>query len=326
MLQLDSLRANARKAPLLACVAILIGCSGTSSTPALQLRPALRVQGLSGSVGGHRDLYVTNLDGSVLVYSANIHRPNPPVLRTITAGLTRAFGVAVDAAGDFFVVNSQNGGSSVAEYKVGARSPFLTIRQGLDAATAVTVDAKGTLYVNSATHTATRDAIVVYAAGATRPLKTITLPVKTYQVIAGGLAFDTQGNLVVAVTLLHARGHVNTLLFQIAPGAGRAEQLRLNGVPGAAIAIDGSGNLYAAGAMSLAVFAPGDSNPSRILTLAGTPTLLTVASDGTLYVPEQVGQNNSPVIEEFAPGAPTATNTFSGPPGSSLIDAALGPQ
>src|SRR5271155_5590391 len=52
-----------------------------------------------------RVLFVSNLDGGIRFYSADIHEKTPPLLGTITTGASRPEGVWVDRKDTLYVVN-----------------------------------------------------------------------------------------------------------------------------------------------------------------------------------------------------------------------------
>lgn len=49
-----------------------------------------------------RRLFVSNLDGSIRIYTADIHHQNPPMIRQITQGATRPLGDWIDRSTEQF--------------------------------------------------------------------------------------------------------------------------------------------------------------------------------------------------------------------------------
>jgi len=258
----------------------------------------------STAAGAKRILFVSNLIGSVRMYTADIHQSNPQLLGSITTGLVRPEGVWIDRKGSLYVVNAEGGNNvpNVVEYKHGATTPSLTITDGLFSPATVAVGRDGTVYVNAVSQGTTGE-VVEYAPGATTPERTIALPSPQYDLEPGDLAFDKNGNLLAAT--LGPIGNV-VHVFKIAPGSSQAVDLGLQGAGGACIGVDGEGNLYAGGTnFFVAVYPPGSNAPSRTFSLnlfSFFPYGLTVGRDGTVYV------TGSSEVVEFAPGASTPTN------------------
>jgi len=291
----------------------------------------------SGAKSSKRVLFVSNLDGSVRIYSADIHQKNPPLLETITSGASRPEGVWVDSRDTLYVVNASNGSqeAKLSEYKRGATVPFRTIITGLlDGPSAVAVGNDGTVYVNSVSDSETAPnplsqggptgAVVVYGPGETTPKATIDLPqAAEYGLTAGGMAIDKLGNVYAA-----NEGNAAVVnVFKIVPGSLQVTDLALTGPGGEAIAVDGSGNLYAGGFAGgyagyfVAVYAPGTTSPSRTIPLYFQAYGITATSNGTLYV---VGDDD---VYEFAPGASDPTNVIDTLDGETFTyDAAIGSQ
>ncbi|HLY02938.1 MAG TPA: hypothetical protein VKR56_10665 [Candidatus Cybelea sp.] len=281
-------------------------------------------------------LFVSNLDGGIRIYSADIHEKNPPLLKTITTGATRPEGVWVDSKDTLYVVNAStgSGGPSLSEYKRGASRPFRTITTGLlGYPGAVAVGNDGTVYVNTVSDSETASnppsqggstgAVVVYGPGEITPKATIDLPqAAEYGMAAGGMAIDKQGNVYAA-----NEGDADVVeVFEITPGSLQVTDLALTGPGGEAIAIDGSGNLYTggfagSGGYFVAVYPPGARSPSRTFPLYFQAYGMTATSNGTLYV---VGEDD---VYEFAPGASTPTNIVGTLDGETFTyDAAIGSQ
>jgi streptogramin lyase len=277
-----------------------------------------------------RVLFVSNLIGSIRVYSADIHEKDPPMLRQITSGATRPEGVWIDSKDTLYAVNAANGEepATLVEYKRGASSPFRTITNGLlYGPGAVAVANDGTVYLNTVRESETgalTGAVVVYASGKTTPKETIALPEPAeYALSAGGIAFDPKGNVYVA-----NEGNLDTVnVFKIAPGSSQATNLDLTSYGGDAIAMDGAGNVYAGGYAGgysgyfIAVYPYGATSPSRTIPLSFQAYGITAAHNGTLYV---VAINE---VVEYEPGASEPVNTIGTDYGETFtFDAAIGSQ
>jgi sugar lactone lactonase YvrE len=274
-----------------------------------------------------RLLFVSNLIGSIRIYTADIHDQNPPMLGQITQGATRPEGEWIDRKGVLYVVNAEQfpTAANVVEYKRGASSPFRTITDGILSPYAVAVAKDGTVYVNSIGELpsgGTTGMVVVYPPGGLAPKLTITLPeAAEYGMSGGGIALDAQGNVYVA----NFGDAAVSQFFKITPGSSHATSLGLTGYGGDAIAIDGAGNLYtggfSGGSYFVAVYPPGATSPSRTIPLNFEAYGLTVTSNGTLYV---VGDDQ---VAEYAPGANTPSNTVDTLYGETFTyDAAIGSQ
>lgn len=145
-----------------------------------------------------RVLYVGNIDGqpglgNILVYTASMK--NPQLIRTISNGTGRPFGMWVDAKNILYVANFPNKDpGSVTEFKPGASSPFFTITNFVGWPEAVAVDAHGNVYVNESLEDT--GYVQVFPPGSNNAKYTINTGIGGYAFEAGGLAFDPKGNLI----------------------------------------------------------------------------------------------------------------------------------
>jgi hypothetical protein len=284
----------------------------------------VRITNRSGAGRAPRELlFVTNLDGTIRLYPADIHNFHAKLLGMITKGATRTEGVWIDSKGTLYVENGTQypAQANVQEYKHGATSPFRTITQGLDLPGAVAVGRDGTVYVNQLGEGGggTIGVVVVYPPGGTMPERTIPLnPAPEYGMNAGGMAMDAQGNIFAATSGNAGEVHV----FKIAPGSSQATDLNLQGYGGSAIAVDGAGNLYTAGFNGfIAVYPPGSTSPSRTIPANFSVYGMTAKPNGTLYA---VADR---FVAEYAPGTNTPINYVDTLYGSTFsYDAAIGSQ
>jgi hypothetical protein len=189
-----------RSASAIVLASIVAGCSG--GQPQLGTLPSVQTFAI-GSKSPQRLLYIStqadqSTHGLILVYPAGLRQHNAQLIRKFYAD--RPQSLWVDSSGVLYVVNTfNNGPCSVAEYQPEASTPSLTITNGLGDARTATVDTLGNVYVNTRDLGTGTDVIVVYGPGGTQPIKTITLPIRGYDLGPAGIAFDPRGNLFVAV-------------------------------------------------------------------------------------------------------------------------------
>ncbi|MBV9263497.1 MAG: hypothetical protein JO324_04180 [Candidatus Eremiobacteraeota bacterium] len=252
-------------------------------------------------------LYIADFDGKpglgqIHVYTAGMK--NPHQIGVITNGTGRPTGLWVDDRNYLYAANQSNlDPASVTEFKPGAASPFFKITNFMGYPMSVAVDAQHNVYVNESVQD--HGFVQVFAPGSNSPLRSIDTGIAGYAFEAGSMAFDPQGNLIVAEQaklLLH--------VVKIAPGSSIATpmNLNLNNITGPGLGIDKAGDIYIASSQAgtASVFAPGQTQPSRTIAAAGGYGLAWVTPDGAFY--EASGEST---VIEVAPGAssPTATIT-----------------
>lgn len=263
--------------------------------------------GLSFPWGIARDtagrLYVANLGTSasssetLTVYAPNATGNAAPIatIAGSNTGLHSVQGIAVSAAGQLYVVNIGNGGSSgdsitvYAANATGNAAPIYTIagsNTGLSAPWAVALDAAGRLFVSNAGPRGTNpgNSITVYAANATgnaAPIYTIAGS-NTGLSSPESIVLDDVGQLyVLNVTIVSNVAYYSITVY--APGAsGNAAPTQtitgsntgLSNPVG--MAVDGTGKLHVANfgiGGSITVYAPGATgNAAPIITIAGNNT------------------------------------------------------
>lgn len=283
---------------IVALALLAAGCSGGAVTPAAP-SPA----GVAGHIGAgapqaSQKLYISNIDGSVLVYSP----ASKTLLQTITDGATRPGGLWVDRHGVLYAVNLPDSyyQTSLPEYKSGASSPFRTITDGIVNCGAVAVDTHENVYVTGLDPTNGNYFLEVYLEGKLSASETLTIPHATL----GGptsMAFDATGALLVSET--QGEGSSGAV-YRLPPGSQNFTKLALQKDPGGAIAVDGRGNLYAGGNDTVAVYEPNAKKPSRTFIVDDGVSALTVDTSGELYVGTREG------ISIYAPGAKTPESSF----------------
>jgi sugar lactone lactonase YvrE len=274
------------------------GCSGGTGTPlaASPAAVAAHVRGVAPQAS--QKLYISNIDGSVLVYSP----ASQTLLQTITDGATRPGGLWVDRHGVLYAVNLPDGyyQTSLPEYKPSAPSPFRTITDGIVNCGAVAADAHENVYVTGLDTVNGDYFLEVYPKGTLSPSETLTIPHETLGGPAS-MAFDSTGALLVGE--IQGEGSSGAV-YRLAPGSQTFTKLTLQKDPGGAIAVDGSGNLYAGGNDTVAVYAPNAKKPSRTFIVQGGVSALTVDASGKLYVGTRAG------ISIYAPGAKAPESSF----------------
>ncbi len=294
-------------------IGLLAGCANqtaSSLTPGIASNPGQATSNvLAGKPGTGRVLYIADIDGQpgvgqIHVYTADMN--NPQLLRTITNGTGRPFGLWVDNKNVLYVANEPNKyPASVTEFKPGASSPFFQITSFKGYPQSVAVDAKQNVYVNESY--SDEGYVQEFAPGSTTAERTIDTGVGGYAFSPGSMAFDRRGNLIVA-----EQAKLELQIVKIAPGALKAVPLNLdlkgNNITGPGMGIDKAGNLYVASSegLTVSVFLPGQTEPSRTISPVTAYGLMGVTSQGAVY--EASGEGS---VTEIAPGSNSPTFTLS---------------
>lgn len=215
-------------------------------------------------------IYWGSYDSSTIdIFSAK--GTNPPEKGQITTGLSNPERLFVDKS---LSVYATNGNNTITAYKRGATSPFLTISDGVNDPTGLTVDAEGTVYCGNEGN----GTITEYPKGATSPSLTISGIGGEY------LTVDKSDNLYVS-DLSH--------VYKFAPGSTSGTNLGLNIGSPWAMAVDNSGNLIVLDFdnNTIDVFPPGQTQPStKVPVTAGSPFGLTLnKSENAIYVSVEAG-------------------------------------
>ncbi len=137
---------------------------------------------------GAETLFLADVENDeILLY--NPKTPNPSPQGTITDGIDRPIGLAVDKHGTLYVVNQDN--NTLTVYSHGKTSPRLTINNGLDGPYGVAVDSHGDVFASNLNNAT----VVGYKPGATTPFETMDFTNLGQPV---GVGVDGKDNIWVA--------------------------------------------------------------------------------------------------------------------------------
>jgi hypothetical protein len=314
-----------RAIPGFAAIALALGgCSSPAAAPmtsAPTAQAGAHVTRLGGALtprpaGGAQDLYIGNILGGVLLYSTG---KNPRQVGDITDQLPRVTSVWVNPAGVLyaFTDNRNYPYETIEEFEPGAQTPFFSLvlqHYGL----LVAADAEQNVYAQGE-NAEGQQVIDVYPPGSQTYANEYVVPSIGSESGPAGMAFDPTGALLVGVVALanNRQGQVGAA-FRLDAGSGTFVNLNLQKAHGGLIATDARGNLYVGGGTLISVYAPGATNPSRIVRTKATIVALTAASNGTLYVDTYEGG-----ITVYPPGKGRSKNHFA--PEAQVSGLALGP-
>lgn len=291
---------------------LLVGCSGGGSSPmpaaGLGSQPIqTRAQTIPQRVRGGRVLYVGNIDGQpglgeILVYGGGMK--SPQLLRTITNGAGRPFGMWVDEKNILYVANYPNKlPGSITEFKPGASSPFFQIGDFKGYPQSVAVDSHQDVFVNESVQD--EGYVQVYPPHNSTPEATIDTGIGGYAFEPGGMGFDPQGNLIVA-----EQAKLKLQIIKIAPGSWTVSPMNLDltNIDGPGLGVDKAGNVYVASSAgsTVSVFPPGATEPSRTISNVPAYGYMSVTPQGAVYA-----ASGEYTVTEVAPGSNAPIYTLS---------------
>lgn len=252
--------------------------------------------------------------GSVVLYDA--YAKNPKVIRTVSNIGANPGSIWTDDRGNVYVgISGKNlpyEPSFVSVYSAGmAHKPIRTYQKGIGLPFGGTVDAKGTTYVSDGgLDGQTQGDIAVFPPGKMKPSQ-----IKYYNVYTPhGIALDAKGNIFCAMVY----GSNDTFVVEFPHDAYQGRILHLNDLTGGflqGLVLDSHRDIVVAnegnGHEAVQFYPPPYKNESKELTSGiVTPTGLSYAPDGSLFVGNQFVGNNGNVVV-FSPGASTPSRTIS---------------
>jgi hypothetical protein len=227
--------------------------------------------------------------GSHVIYSGSYNEStitiypskgtNPPPIGTISTGLTNPERLFVD--GNLSLYTTDEGSpTSIVVYKRGKTSPSLTITNGVNYPTGITVGADGTVYcANTGNETVTE-----YPKGKTAPSLTVSLSNEMPE----NLAVDNSNNLYIQ----YDGGTLGSGVIEVPSGKTSGTDLNLVIGSASALSVDKAGNIVIIDQAdsSLDVFPPGQTSPSKTIALGGSPFEMSMnKAEKQVYVSNEIG-------------------------------------
>ena len=281
---------------------MLADCGG--SQPAF---PGSASMGPGGAATSHFTsgpyVYTANCCGVLNHGDISVYKPG---LRGLDSRLVRGTydprAIAVDGSGTIYVVNVF---SSITEFKSGSRHASRKIE--VYGALTLALDGSGNLYVDRCIscipqmrprRREEQDAILVYAPGQKKPLRTITQGIH----MPVAMAVDATDNVYVG-NAGSSQHHAS--ITEYAAGSTSVSRKITSGLkwPGL-LAVDGSGDLFAENWDKVIEYAPNSIRRLRTITdgIAG-PNAFALDPAGTLYVGNTGDPSASGWISVYAPGS-----------------------
>lgn len=163
----------------------LAGCSGSTSAltpPVAQASvtrsvPSATASDVQVDAKGKKKaelLFVSDNENSKILVFDVTKKKNPPVVRTITSGISSPNGIATDESGNLYVANSYSG--TITVYAPNSSTPKTTISSGLSDPFDVKVDAAGNIFVANDPIYGGTSYINEYPSGSSSPSKTWYAP------------------------------------------------------------------------------------------------------------------------------------------------------
>jgi hypothetical protein len=233
--------------------------------------------------GAGRVYMISALDSlqGVTEYDAGSERPSRRIK------LTYAWVAATDGSNNLYAAACPScheyisGKGSINVYAAGTTKLLRSIKEGIDAPTALAFDTDGNLYVLN--HSRYQNSVIVYAPGSSKPLRRLrqglTEPLAITLDPSNNL-FVMRNNYSLPPSIVEYGAGSSTIVRTITKGLASPQ----------AMTFDGSGMLYVSNTPFpspgwVSVYAPGASNPSyRIKSGMDDPDLLMTDGKGNLYV------------------------------------------
>ena len=242
----------------------------------------------------------------------------PATVTALASGLKTPSQSATDASGNVYVADPGLG--QVLQYAPGSATG-VSIGTGLKAPTGVAVDGAGDVFI------ADSGSVVEVPYGTTSLNTGGQVSVKTGLGTQLKLAVDGIGDLFVA-------DPDNQRIVQLRSVLGEPGEYDITGVTGvSAIAVNGTGTLYAANGPNLVQYSAAGDAQTLVNTLSGA-TSLAVDASGAVYVAETGGAVRIPSVNgvltvanqiSVAPGVTSATSVTTDPTGNAYVtDSAAG--
>jgi len=215
------------------------------------------VRGAAIPDGHGSRLYVSNFYAAdVVIYPAAAN--DPPVVRTISQGLSNSYNLAVDGAGTLYVQGNNN---TISEFAHGGEKPTKVLTEpkiGLGTCVTLAVGADGTVYSADLLESQ----LYEFATGSTTPTTTINLSHPF------GIALDSSNNLYVGYT--SSPSGFDFRIMEFAPGQTTGKDLGIQVSLAGGINVDKHNNLLVGdqGTQVIDIFKPGKTQPFRQISTA----------------------------------------------------------
>jgi hypothetical protein len=255
----------------------LLAASGRSLPPGRHGAVGAGWLSAAAKAGSHVIYSGSYNDSTITIYPSK--GINPPPIGTISTGLTNPERPFVDKNLKLYA-SDEGSPTSIVVYKPGKTSPSLSITDGVDYPTGVTVGADGTVYsANTGNETVTE-----YPKGKTAPSLTISLASE----LPENLAVDGSNNLYIQ----YLGGTLGSGVIEVPPGQTSGTDLNLVIGSASALSVDKKGNIVIIdqGDSSLDVFPPGQTSPSKTVALGGSAFEMSMNSaEKEVYVSNDIG-------------------------------------
>ena len=255
----------------------LLAADGRSVPPGTRGAVGRGWLSVAAKAGSHA-IYSGSYDNSTItIYPSK--GTNPAPIGTISTGLTNPERLFVDKNLKLYA-SSEGSTTSIVVYDPGKTSPSLTITNGVNFPTGVTVGADGTVYsANTGNGTVTE-----YPKGKKSPSLTISMGNETPE----NLAVDGSNNLYIQ----YVGGTLGSGVIKVPPGQTSGTDLNLVIGSASALSVDKAGNVVIIdqGSSTLDVFPAGQTAPSKTIALGGFPFEMSMnMAEKQVYVSNDLG-------------------------------------